>query len=395
MKSLILFFVLFFLFSCTDTDKNSPFIFDDTDFQIIKMNYTKSIPLSMIVNKVKYIPLTSSDSALIGTITKLLVYDSTIYVYDRNNQGIYGFGFNGENRFVINDRGGGKGRFQSTIDFEVSDSGIELIDQSDFSLLKYTLNGKFVDETNIGFYIEQFIRTENKGIVLLSYTPDSKGQPYNGQYNNNTLYYMSSDFNKIYSSYFPFAYYEDVLEPGRLCKYGPVITYVRSTLGRFYYFNSEINIKPRFKIDFGKYKIPENLLVSGNKHMLEEKFMKGDFASLIGQLLETKNYFFFQFYIGGTDDYENLYFAILEKSSGKCTATKNIINDVDGGSYHFPVASFHETLISSLDPDILKEVYLDNKNIYNNSKLDSITTSLNYLSNPVLMIQELKNRIEL
>jgi hypothetical protein len=167
----IIFYSLFVLFfaACTSIVKKEMVI------PQISINIKESEPLklSTFFDEIQYIPL--SDSLLIGDIDRIKLYDEKLLLLTNKSVILYDL-YSGELITSIRHIGGGSNEYSSLYDmlFDKEENTLELLDMNGQKVLKYDINGNFIDGFKTSFSSFSFYK---------------KNSSYYWFYNNN----MSSD----------------------------------------------------------------------------------------------------------------------------------------------------------------------------------------------------------
>lgn len=103
------------------------------------------------ISEIKVVPLETNDSVVVGNISKMLVHDNRIYIYDRDN-GIFNvFTLEGKHISTINKRGAGPQEYILPMDMDVDEEGnIYIADAGSQGIVVYGSNGNFIKRISIG-----------------------------------------------------------------------------------------------------------------------------------------------------------------------------------------------------------------------------------------------------
>ena len=131
--------------------------------------------LLQVLDSVSYVPLLEDESYLFSSISKLIVRNNTIYVFDLlGSNSLLCFDLSGNFLFKVGQRGSGPNEYSKLWDFDVDDSNIYLYDIAKKQMLLYDLQGKFVKTRNTHFRGEAFKLLKN-GDVLFSLAKGEAG----------------------------------------------------------------------------------------------------------------------------------------------------------------------------------------------------------------------------
>ena len=118
---------------------------------------------STIASEVKFIPLETNKKSLIGKGGRIRINDSIIVISDWKKI----FLFKKDGRFIrqIGTNGKGPGEYLIIFDFELKEDTILLTSTGKRSIIKYTLDGKFQEEIEVGNQLTNFSVTPNGHVV--------------------------------------------------------------------------------------------------------------------------------------------------------------------------------------------------------------------------------------
>jgi len=118
---------------------------------------------STIASEVKFIPLETNKMSLIGKGERIRINDSLIVMSDWNKILL----FQKDGRFIrqIATNGKGPGEYLMIFDFELKEDTIFLTSTDKRSIIKYTLDGKFQEEIQVGNQLTHFSATPNGHVV--------------------------------------------------------------------------------------------------------------------------------------------------------------------------------------------------------------------------------------
>ena len=141
MKNFFVFFFVGFMISCANdiTDNKITLDIDGAEERVPSISEVKSIVLE------------TNDTNLVGAISKVLVRNNHIYIFDRNNGKISIFSIDGRHISTIDRRGAGPQEYILPIDMDVDKNGnIFVADASKRNVVVYTPKGKFIKKIEVG-----------------------------------------------------------------------------------------------------------------------------------------------------------------------------------------------------------------------------------------------------
>jgi hypothetical protein len=260
MKQIILFSLIFVLGACSHKQKNreSIYINDNVPTRIydIEPQSNNKILLSEISNRIKYIPLETTDDILIGSIDKLEVKDSLFFFLDRQSQIIWCFDQNGKYKYKIDKRGQGPGEYIRIFDFNIDNKNnqILILDRDTRKILFYNLNGEYITDLKMDITATRFsVLTDN----FLFYTSGRDIHMGKSKDEFGYNFFLVNKKGQITSKYFPYNELTDNSMEDKIFENHQNSAFVHyATNDIIYEFNDSGDIINKIVFDFGKYKIP-------------------------------------------------------------------------------------------------------------------------------------------
>ncbi|MBO5182405.1 MAG: 6-bladed beta-propeller [Paraprevotella sp.] len=199
-RYLILYFILLFV-SCKHTydvqtvaplndnynemNGGRPFVIEDvaelplvsSTPTVIKIpEHAESTSLKEYISSYHYIPLETSDSSLIGSITKLCADDSLLFVFDRTNNLALRFSYEGNFMGHLGQKGRGPGEFIDLCDLSLDKSRKEvcLLDLNGGKQIFYKYDGTLIREQPLYFYYNRIEFLGDKQFLSTSYANNER-----------------------------------------------------------------------------------------------------------------------------------------------------------------------------------------------------------------------------
>ncbi len=145
---------------------------------------------SDIFEKITYLPLETNDNVLIGNIGLIKKNNNTYLVYDESSELLFLYDSKGKYINKIDNKGKGPGEFIEISDFDIIKNKVVLL-VNRHKLIKYNLNGEFLNESRIPFFCDHFI-FNNENLWILSEGNDKKKY----------VFLLNSSF-KVLKDFFP------------------------------------------------------------------------------------------------------------------------------------------------------------------------------------------------
>ncbi len=369
------------------------------------LNRKKIVRLSEVASEVKYIRLETNPSCLINDhfSIKFFFVDSLIFVQNINH--VLKFSLDGKFIKKIGNPGRGPGEISVISSMSVLSDKRLLVIHCWNKLMYFSFNGELVKSINIPFHQEVNVLNDSR---YLFYDPGTNGSE---KYN----FILASDKGDTISMVKNYTTWK---KPYR----GTVLVTNSANEASFYtndnlnYFKSKYNdtvyfvnvgkdkIEPAYILDFGKYKVPEELIpekISSDPIKFQD-FKVRAVNYYLGKPLEASNKVFIRASCMVRRDIKYLLFNkdrnegfLLVNEDGESTG---IINDWDGGVDFWPtVQKDGNEIIMQLEIiDFKKKIeikssgkrmikYPDKQN-----SLKKLISGLDDLDNPIIMVVTLK-----
>lgn len=245
------------------------------------LNKPESIPLSSIFQSIKEVQLETTEEALIGYISKLIVTDDLIFIVHGTRCSV--FDHTGKYIRDISKVGEGPGEYARLSTVFIKDDMIGIYDRPQKSIICFTFNGEFVKKIKVpeslGYaypldgndylgYIENRTGREKNKLIFFDETTKIDSVPYLTEYKNQGMITV-------------------FLHEGFLFNINNTYSFKELFNDTIYYIN-QYDIQPRFVLEMGEYNATQEYrhsLTDPNKNFFEEKIW-------IMPIGETKDYLF-------------------------------------------------------------------------------------------------------
>ena len=200
--------------SCTDQTTREGW---DVD---LMRNEQDSLPYSLFVDSIRYIPLEATDECIVGAVTDIAFSDDRMFIFDRKQQAVWVFDHQGRYRHCILHRGEGPGEYLHIDQFayDARHDRIAVLASGQGRILFYTPQGEYLKTVHLSIKAEDF-RLTPQGDIILSragadspdagiYIADSLGQ-------NARPLVLRKENHLVYATY-----------PWELCAYGDVVSFM-------------------------------------------------------------------------------------------------------------------------------------------------------------------------
>ncbi len=225
----------------------------------IRVKEMQQIDIDSIVDSVNLVPLEKKEECLIKHVDKIKIHDNKIYVLDRKSGNILVFNKTGKFLSNISKHGRGVGEYIMIADFDINpaNGNLYILDGMKNNLLEF--NGdKFIKNHELTFGTKVtnicFLGNERIAFETQMYTPNDDWK----------YHLLITDKNlKLYEKKIPFENTSSmVMGPvSSLITFGATTSYL-PVYSNIIYHISEVNVIPKYNLDFGKNWIDEKYLYS-------------------------------------------------------------------------------------------------------------------------------------
>jgi len=282
---------------------------------------------SDLYDTMSYIPLETNPDCMIGTISTLLYIDNKFVISDDNTTKSI-FVFDSKGKFInkIGHQGRGPQEFDSPDDIVFNKYRNEIIIRSynDKKLLTYKLDGSFVSEIKLNWWIRALSVLDENTLVLY----------FNNVVNNNIAKGEEYNFvcidlkGNVISRQMPFNSDNDKFSgPCESSFYS-----YKDSLRFFYPYQNTIfnvykdSLVPKYFINYGKQNIPQDLTKGKTFRETRDELTKLDVA-ILSSFIETDSIL----YLGTLykkHAFSNIYNSVYFKKSGSIITSSLVINDL-------------------------------------------------------------------
>jgi hypothetical protein len=194
LTNLFMLFIIFF-YGCNSGEKKQTNHSNKIgDIRVFHLANTNSQLLSNVIDSISFLALNEKNDFLFSAINKLIVQGQYIYLMDVwVSNSLLVFDETGAFVRKIGSRGNGPREYVRMWDFDVDSTTIYLYDRAKIRMLKYDLQGNFIEENKMPFRADGFKILENNKYLFSLVKENNKYQ----------VVRTNLDF-KIEASFFPF-----------------------------------------------------------------------------------------------------------------------------------------------------------------------------------------------
>lgn len=359
----------------------------------INVEPTKSttIELSNLIKDIRVIPLQTLDSSIMGNVLGLKKVNNKFYI--KTGQEIFVFDEQGRFLNTIGTRGKGPEELLAITNYYVDPESeeVEIYDGKKSQLIYYNSNGTFDRSINHSFKNGyDYISGENGGYFF-----------YLGFFlsqNIGELIYVPNIKENAYTELLP---YNKTLS--KYLHFGDLVNFIQNQYGTYFTrsFNDTIfevrtqSIQPKYIVDFGKSKLPKNLLYSDYNDVRELMMVcqNSPYAFRVMGFFETEHYILF-----GYNYNKKIWNAFFDKRTNKTSvASSYVVNyfgsdfEIEPGFDLLPKGADESSIFICIDAYKVDDFIVKFKRTLKNKELNSFDELLK--KNKLNNIQEMDNPI--
>lgn len=384
MKLFFLLCVACGFWGCNSNNKENTTLEQINEILIDPEKVEASLDLSCIfTDKIDIIPLEVTEECLISEIKRLEYYKNKIFISDGANARIFVFNIQGKFLKSIGRQGMGPGEYSYMGDFSFKGDSIIIQDFWKNKYIAYDLSSEGYREIPCSMHHLEIVSFSDTSYLVSNYNQSEYGyfNLYRFNLNNSAIISTEIPFEKkeIDKSSYGLRRYASKFEDTAMLIY---------PLNDTIYTLTKNLVTPTYVIHFTSRKLPENLDII-DKEMLytyvhKNKFLKG------WEFMQNSRNYLLGYYID-----ENFRYCIYDKQKNEIRVGKQLkMKEIGDIAFYDFYTTNDDDCFFILDADYLSNnwKYTREKctNIDYKSKLDSIVSTLNEDSNPVLFIRHFK-----
>ncbi|MDO5572259.1 MAG: 6-bladed beta-propeller [Bacteroidales bacterium] len=288
LTTLMLILILEFnlLLSCSKKNKDYPL-----DVEVIKIDvdkYEEIADASFFVDTDDFeiIPLETSDSCLIGNVTRVYLKKDKIIVYDEVQKAAFIFNKDGSYYSKVLRLGNGPGEYPPVVnDIVVTDNFIGVLVPAIQKIKFYNFEGEFVKDISLnGSWAYTFFTFDENKYYLIN----GWGRSDQGKYHLFTL-----DEKGKLDKFLPFESNDEINRGWGLENYYSLFQnralVIYSSIDSIYSVSPDQKIAPKYFVEFTKRKISKELAEGDGRTALEYA-IKNDYFTGVTKIMETTRY---------------------------------------------------------------------------------------------------------
>lgn len=280
------------------------------------------VAMHELFDTITAVKLETTATSLIGTIDKIIVRDSNMYILDKyKTRSIKRFSLQGRFLNAIGACGEGPDMQREPTDFCLTEDGILVLDQFQSKIFEYSPDGNLKKTMQLPFTCIQLYRFTPNNYVFLGVNADNYHLP---EILNYSLWQTDSSF--VINNRFVYREkdkYQDILERNSLSSYMETLYYKKTNGDTIFSISPTGDIHYDYIINIGKRTLPQELLEKGNERKLQEA-AKGDRYAIVGNYKITQDYVYATCSLGRLN-----YHLFYNIPSGKVTMEPICVNNIN------------------------------------------------------------------
>ncbi len=168
----------------------------DPSFEAINIGSkkNKTIEFTELFSSVQYIPLETTNNCLMGGVSQFSEFDGRFFILDQKTKQVFAFNHDGEFLNKIGRQGKGPGEFLYPKQFVINESKslLYLYDSTQKKIIRYRLDGQFIDEIQVNVYMRAFALDE-KDNILLGYVADLPNMKFDTNISSKIIKFIKID----------------------------------------------------------------------------------------------------------------------------------------------------------------------------------------------------------
>lgn len=384
MKNIIILFFLFALWGCSGKNTNSVQTKSLVTIPISAENRS-SFDLSVLSEEAFYVQLATTDSCLVGRISKMCYVNDCIIIGSDNNTLLF-FNKDGSFSHKICHQGDGPNEYIRISDFDVdgTNNTITILDTRKKQLLQYDWKGNFLGTTSLNYWVIGFQSLNDSVNVLYSGNQVSTDNTYK-------LALYDSRSRVITNRFYPISAdksdYLHVHSANNLSRYEEEVLFCELYNDTIYSISSS-GCTPLYYLDFGNNKVPSSFYEKkfGNIMEFHNEFFKYDYSYGINSLANLPTGFIASCFVD-----KKRYFVYYDEVSRSAVLFNSLTDTMNLGTSVIDAIE-HEVAFYSGDGYVLvhanNELYMQEKELQSKEGWDAVKLD----DNPIVRVCKLKKQ---
>jgi len=369
MKNLIYLSIIFLLFACNSINQNNNVI--------TIQDFTKpDIFFSDFVDNIEIIKL--EDSVLIADSPTLVAYDSSYYIYNRQDSPfsaktkanvLLKFSKSGKFQYSIGDNGRGPNEYLFVTNFQICNDTFYIYSSPNLTVNKFLKSGEFISKQSIKIKDYSFLQAHKFNNIFLSYRWGEKLSYWVN---------MIDEKGNILKTYLP----RNPTTDPFFATENFFIPYKNEILIREFYsdtiysINSKSEIGAHLIMDFKIKPDPKEIYLNAGSSNENLKRLANSHFYEIRRYYENDKYIFIELYYNIDFSNHDYYYVLKDKKSGKCywfnfkddKFLKANLRYMDDSFIYFMAIPIHlDTVSTAFRTKLINKEALNNLDPYGNN----------------------------
>lgn len=239
---------------------------------------------SDVFDTVYAVRLETTDSSLVGSVSKLEINSDTIYVLDRyKTRSLKRFSSDGQFIDMIGHCGNGPGEYVEPTDFCVTEKEILLYDQFMHKIFFYGKDGRSIGEKEVPFMGLQFYKFTDNKILFRGLDSDNYHLPKLLDF---SLWLCDSLFQVKYIGYYREKdKWKTSLGINDLNCYNGKIYYHENVSDSIFSIDSLGKMKAEFFVDLKEKRVPKSLFLLENEKLSKKEYSEANYGFPLGYVV--------------------------------------------------------------------------------------------------------------
>ena len=306
------------------------------------------------VKEYSIIPLYTDSDNYLGAIDRLYIQNNRIGILSRGKVFIYSSN-DGTLLSVIDKKGRGPGEYQAIDDIYLDDAFVYVLDRLARKILKYDLEGRYMDMINTQLIGYAFTRLDLDNFAIYINSDKNDKSEYRLNFYSIKNKRIVDKIFKISDSEYKWQYVDDLRNFIR-CNDTTYFTY--SFNDTIYRIEGNV-LNPMYYVDFGKNKTPKQFINKNYSDIMEfsKKAAQNGYIYSISGFHHTNDYIYFGF------NFNNKFIHCIYSLKSRRSLIFNKISnylDVTGlveetDYYNFPLYNDDNYFYALIEPNLLRE----------------------------------------
>jgi hypothetical protein len=385
LKNILIITNIIFLLSCKYSNEQIESKKIESEKVNVDLDNLDKVQMSSFIEEIEYIPL-KTDGIPLGRSSFYSICDNKFYYLDKyQSKKLCIFDLNGKLKFSLDKNGRGPGEYLSINDFFINykSGNIEILDNRKKKIHYYDSLGNFIRSKTSPRIALDFIKYDSNYYFWAGNLGYANKIGHSLQISDLELdklkvkFPISDEMNNV-----------AIGDRRNFHEYNNDL-FLSHQLNDTIYKVSPYEVTAEYVINFGAYKLPEEIFQKKNPYVLDfvKEIQDKNLTMGLKSSLQNDKYLYFNFSWGKVKDFHGFY----DKENKEVFYSDKIENDIDQGIFGIPFHLTNEHLYMLIQPyKLLQKLKKEKPAIKKQSNLGKLLSRVDENSNPVLMVCKLK-----